>query len=121
MKAPEDAKKDSPFTLVLASACMGRGDETLGAKIMKSYLKTLNDTGLIPEAVLLYNSGVKLASEESAVLAELKGLELKGARVLSCGTCVDHFVLRDKMKAGVISNMVEIATRMARADRLVNP
>lgn len=121
MNDASTAPEKTAFTLVLASDRMGTGDDGLGTKLMKNYLKTLNDTGLVPEAVLLYNGGVRLAAEGSAVLSELKGLELAGARVLSCGTCLDHFKLRESLKAGVVSNMVEIATRMARADRLVRP
>lgn len=109
------------FALVLSQDCMGRGDDALGALLMKKFLKTFTDIAPTPTHVLLYNSGVKLAAEGSEVLAELGALGQKGAQVLCCGTCVDHFALRDRMRAGHISNMHEIVGAMASAGRLVAP
>lgn len=116
-------KENSPVSLVLVlpQNAMGRGDDALGALLIKKFIKTFVDIAPLPSAVLLYNTGVKLAAEGSEVLAELKALELKGVPVLSCGTCIDHFGLQDKLRAGRISNMHEITGFLISAGKTVTP
>jgi len=112
--------KTAPKTvLVLSQDKMGRGDDALGTILIKKFLKTYVDIGPAPDSVVLFNSGVKLAAEGSEVLGELKTLELKGAAVLSCGTCIDHFKLGDKLRTGRVSNMHEIVSAMTSAERVV--
>ena len=52
---------------------------------------------------------------------DIKALEEKGAQVLSCGTCLDYYHLSDKLRVGRVSNMFEIMSVLASADRLVRP
>jgi selenium metabolism protein YedF len=111
--------KQNKATLVLSHDKMGHGDDALGAVLIKKFLKTYLDIVAAPDFILLFNSGVKLAAEGSEVLGELKALELRGATVLSCGTCVEHFKLGDKLRAGRISNMHEIVSAMTAAERVV--
>jgi len=69
----------------------------------------------------LINSGVQLASEDSKVLDMLRGLSEEGTEIVSCGTCIDFYGLKDKMKVGVISNMYDIVQSLLGADRLLRP
>jgi sulfur relay (sulfurtransferase) complex TusBCD TusD component (DsrE family) len=62
-----------------------------------------------------------LASEGSKVLETLKGLSEEGVEIVSCGTCIDFYGLKDKMKVGVISNMYDIIQSLLGADRLIRP
>jgi tRNA 2-thiouridine synthesizing protein A len=98
---------------------MGHGDDALGSVLLKKFLKTYVDIAPAPASVLLFNSGVKLAAEGSEVLGELKSLEFKGAAVLSCGTCIEHFKLNERLRVGRISNMHEIVNAMVSAERVV--
>jgi len=62
-----------------------------------------------------------LASEGSEVLETLRGLSGKGVEVLSCGTCLDFYGLKEKVEVGVISNMYDIVRSLLEADRVIRP
>jgi sulfur relay (sulfurtransferase) complex TusBCD TusD component (DsrE family) len=51
----------------------------------------------------------------------LKGLSEKGVEIVSCGTCIDFYGLKDKMEVGVVSNMYDIIQSLLKADRLIKP
>ncbi|MDP8207787.1 MAG: sulfurtransferase-like selenium metabolism protein YedF [Candidatus Electryonea clarkiae] len=108
------------MVIQLGSNGMGRGDAELGKKLMKSFLNVLQEVDEIPSAVVLFNTGVFLACEGSDVLEPLKDLEEAGVALLSCGTCINHFNLEDKLKVGKISDMFEITNTMINADKVVS-
>jgi len=103
------------------SDLLGIGDEALGRFLMNAFLKTLLDLKKKPDCLILLNSGVKLASEGSRVLDTLLALSEKGTEILSCGTCLDFYKLREKLSVGTISNMYDIIQSMLDADRLIIP
>ena len=84
-------------------------------------MKTLLDLRPIPAKLIFINSGVRLTTEGSEVLESLKTISEKGVEILSCGTCLDFYGLKEKLKVGVISNMYDIAQSLLEADRLVKP
>ncbi|HBA55046.1 MAG TPA: sulfurtransferase-like selenium metabolism protein YedF, partial [Syntrophorhabdus aromaticivorans] len=43
------------------------------------------------------------------------------ADVVSCGTCLDYFQIKDKVRAGRISNMYEIASSFLEATNVIKP
>jgi selenium metabolism protein YedF len=92
---------------------LGHGSDELGAILMKSFLYTVRESQPLPRAVLFINSGVKLAVEGSPVLDHLAALEAGGVNVLSCGTCLDYFALKDKLAVGGVTNMYTILERLA--------
>jgi selenium metabolism protein YedF len=105
----------------ISSQFLGTGDEALGAILMRSFLKTLLDIEIKPSRLILVNSGVRLSSEGSEVLETLRTLSEKGIEILSCGTCLDFYGLKEKLKVGRISNMYDIAQSLLEADRLIKP
>ncbi|MBN1297686.1 sulfurtransferase-like selenium metabolism protein YedF [bacterium] len=115
--APEDLVCSLPRTpnrpdrrlAVIASETMGRGDDRLGVILMKAYINTLKDLDRLPDTIIFYNGGVRLAVDDSPVLEALKELEEAGVEILVCGTCLDFFGLKDRLGVGVISNMFDIA------------
>jgi selenium metabolism protein YedF len=110
-----------PTVFVIASDTMGRGDDKLGAILMKAFIHTATELETVPEVMILYNTGVKLAGEGSDVLDDLEILEGKGVKILVCGTCVNYFELTGKVAAGTVSNMYDIAETLSRAGRIVQP
>jgi hypothetical protein len=64
---------------------------------------------------------VKLATQDSEVLDDLKNLATTGVEMLVCGTCANFFNIKDQIAVGIISNMYDIAGAMSRAGRLVVP
>ena len=85
------------------------------------FLKTLLDLERRPDRLILINSGVQLASEDSNVLETFKALSEKGTKIVSCGTCIDFYGLKERVKVGAISNMYDIIQSLLEADRVIRP
>ncbi|MEJ2189245.1 MAG: sulfurtransferase-like selenium metabolism protein YedF [Acidobacteriota bacterium] len=100
---------------------MGAGDDDLGALLMRSFLKTQAQLEHPPEAIIFYNDGVKLCCEGSLLLDDLRSLEAAGIEIIACGTCLNFFELADKLRVGRVTDMLEIASRLADAGRIVRP
>ena len=86
---------------------------------MGSFLRKLWAEEKKPEAILFYNSGVKLLAENSQVLDALDGLLNAGTDLIACGTCISYYKLEDKIKVGRISTMQEIVSFMMRSGKVV--
>lgn len=117
-KLPE---KEERVVVYINSHLLGVGDEALGRFLMKNFLKTLLDIEKKPNRIILINSGVQLAAEGSEVLETLTKLLETGMEILSCGTCLDFYKLKEKMRVGVISNMYDILQSLLDADRVIRP
>lgn len=105
----------------ISSEVMGRGDDELGAVLMKAFLDTLSQfKGELSHAIFV-NAGVKLAVVGSPVLEQISQLEELGAQVLVCGTCLNHFGIKDKLAAGSVSNMYAIIETLSKAVRIIRP
>jgi intracellular sulfur oxidation DsrE/DsrF family protein len=61
--------------------------------------------------LLFVNSGVFLTTEGSESLEALKELEKRGVEILSCGTCLDYYHLKEKLMVGKVTNMFEIVEK----------
>jgi len=105
----------------VSSDQMGIGDEELGRILMRAFLKTLKDVSPKPQKLIFVNSGVRLTTEGSDVLESIRELEAMNITVMSCGTCLDYYHLKDKLKVGLASNMFDIASSLTEADRMVRP
>jgi selenium metabolism protein YedF len=110
-----------PFVVVLSDNHMGRGDDVLGDVLIRSFIHTLLQLKPLPDTIICYNAGVKLAVKDSAVLDDLRQLAQAGVDILVCGTCVNYFALGGQIAAGHVSNMYDIAETMAGASRLLRP
>ncbi|MDX9917948.1 MAG: sulfurtransferase-like selenium metabolism protein YedF [Gudongella sp.] len=98
---------------------MGKGDSALGKILMKSFIYTVKETSPHPAALIFYNSGVKLTVDDSPVLDDLKALEEAGVEIISCGTCLDFYELKEKLAVGIISNMYTIYEKISGADNTI--
>ncbi len=121
LEPSQEEKKVHKIVVYINSHLMGIGEETLGEILMRSFLRTLLDIEIKPSRLILVNSGVRLSSEGSEVLETLRTLSEKGIEILSCGTCLDFYGLKEKLKVGKISNMYDIAQSLLEADCLVRP
>jgi len=120
-EVPGEKKGIEKVVVYINSNLLGIGDEALGAILMRAFLKTLLDLERKPLRLILINSGVRLATDGSEVLETLGKLSEKGIEILSCGTCLDFYGLKEKLNVGKVSNMYEIAQSLMEADRLVRP
>ncbi|MDO5424524.1 MAG: sulfurtransferase-like selenium metabolism protein YedF [Eubacteriales bacterium] len=114
-----DIRKDT--VVVISSETMGNGDEALGKILMKGFLFALTQQDALPSTILFYNGGAKLTCEDAPTLEDLKSLEAQGVEILTCGTCLNHYGLTEKLQVGGVTNMYVIAEKMTQAGRLVKP
>jgi selenium metabolism protein YedF len=106
--------------VVVGSSTLGRGDDELGEKLMKNFLKTLKEMGNDLWRLVFVNSGVHLTIKNSKVLPILKDLKADNVHILVCGACLTHFDLMDKKDVGETTNMLDIVTSMQLADKVIN-
>ena len=108
------------IAVFIGSDIIGRGENiALGNLLMQSFLHTLTGLNIKPETIIFMNSGVKLVTFDSPVLADLKELEKQGIEVIACGTCLSRLELTEKVAVGKISNMYTITETMFRASKVV--
>ncbi len=117
MPAPARAK----LVLSVYTDCMGRGDDELGHKLMKAFIFAVTQQEELPATMLFYNGGAKLTVEGSPVLDDLKAGRAGGVEILTCGTCLDHFGIKDQLAVGEVTNMYVIVEKMEQAVRVVRP
>ena len=120
MKCALDCREKG-LVLVLASDEMGQGDAVLGRLLMKGFVYAVTQQDKLPETVLLFNGGAKLSCQGSDSLEDLKELEAQGVEILTCGTCLNHYGIAEKLLVGNVTNMYEIVEKMSGAEKIVRP
>ncbi len=112
--------KFKDITVGIGSDEMGIGKGELGKILMKSFVYTMKETTPWPATIVLYNSAVNLTCEGSQVLDDLKAMADEGVEIISCGTCLDYYNLKDKLKVGEIGNMYLIYEKLRNANNTIN-
>lgn len=107
--------------VLVASDRFGQGDDELGRILMLAFVKTLATVVPRPRKLIFLNSGVKLTTEGSDLVEAIGSLENSGMEVLSCGTCLDFYGLKERLQVGTVSNMFDIASALVNADRVIRP
>jgi selenium metabolism protein YedF len=105
----------------IGTNCVGRGDDALGAKLMRGFLRTWIDAPVLPWRIVFMNSGVKLATVDEEAVDALGMLAQKGVEILSCGTCLQHFGLEKELKVGKVTNMYEVIEPLNAATKVISP
>ena len=107
--------------VVLSANTMGTGDPKLGTSLMKAFVFALTKQDQLPDTILCYNTGAYLTCEGADTLEDLKLLESEGVTVLTCGTCLDFYGLKEKLAVGGATNMYDIVERMENAAQMIKP
>lgn len=100
---------------------MGRGNDELGAVLIKGFLFAVSRLETLPKTVLFYNGGAKLTTEGSASLEDLRLMEQQGVEILTCGTCLNYYGLTDQLAVGSATDMYTIVERLSRAEKVIKP
>jgi selenium metabolism protein YedF len=109
------------YIIAISSDCMGHGEEELGRKLMVSFISIILYLDELPSAIVLYNSGVKLAVKDSVVIEYLAELEKHNVAIVVCGTCVDYYGISNYLGAGTINDMLTITNRLIKAKKIIRP
>ena len=115
-----DSRKNG-MVVVLSANVMGTGDEKLGTNLMKAFVFAVTKQDQLPETIVCYNTGAYLTCEGADTLEDLKALEAEGVNILTCGTCLDFYGIKDKLAVGTVTNMYEIVEVMEKAKHIVRP
>lgn len=110
---------DKGYVVSIMSNKMGNGNDELGGVLIKSYLFALTETQPLPKAILFLNGGVELTTINDATVENIKMLEDKGVEILSCGTCLDYYGLKESLKVGSITNMYTIIEKMNDCSKVI--
>lgn len=114
-----DSRKNT--VVVISSDVMGTGDEKLGVALLKGFIYALSQQDELPKTMLFYNSGAKITCENSASIEDLKALEAQGVEILTCGTCLNHYGLTDRLRVGEVTNMYAIVEKQSKASLIIKP
>lgn len=109
------------IVVVVSSDRMGSGNDELGKVLIKGFIFAVTQLDTLPKTMLFYNGGATLTTEDSDSLEDLKSLEAQGVEIMTCGTCLDYYGLKDKLAVGTVTNMYSIVETMAKAGRIVRP
>lgn len=115
----EEQVKKKTISVFVSANTMGRGDDKLGKILIRAFFPTLFEIKPQPDKIIFMNSGVELTVEGSEVIDSLRMIEEEGMEILVCGTCLDFFNLKDKIKVGHISNMFEIVDSLINSDKIL--
>ena len=87
--------------VVVSSDRMGIGNDELGKVLMKGFIFAVTQLDTLPK--------------------DLKSLEAQGVEIMTCGTCLDYYGLKDKLAVGSVTNMYSIVETMAKAGKIIRP
>jgi hypothetical protein len=94
--------------ILLNSEYIGQGDETLGFEILMTLLKSFLKRDDKPEALILWNTAVKLMTAESPASGPLRELEVAGVKILGGMLCLQDLCIVDAVAVGQAVTMDEI-------------
>ena len=111
--------QDKNIGYLITTDKLGKGSEDLGRILMKSFLFTLSETKPYPDFLIFLNSGVKLATEGSESIDDLMKLKEGSVEIVSCGTCLDFFEIKSKLRVGSVSNMYDIVNMISNSTNTI--
>lgn len=94
-------------------------DASIGTRLAQSFWNSLHERLQGPTTVAFVNRGVFLTLDDSPVLEALQQLTAGGSRVLSCGTCLDYFDVRDRLAVGEVGSIPVLQELMLAADKVI--
>ena len=109
------------LVIQVSSDTMGAGSDELGRSLMKAFVYAVTQQDELPATMLFYNGGAHLTCEGSPCLNDLKALAEQGVEILTCGTCLNHYGIADKLAVGEVTNMYVICQKLEQASHVVRP
>lgn len=120
-QASQEPSRIGKTLVLITTQTLGRGDDVLGEKLMENFLASLGELGEGLWRIVLLNGGVKLAATPGNALDSLQKLESAGVEILVCGTCLQFYGLLDARRVGQTTNMMDVVTSLALADKIIRP
>ncbi len=114
----KDTAREGSIVYLFDSDHIGSNRE-LGKILVNGFLNAIASLPDKKSTIIFLSSGVKLTTRGSYVLEALAKLKDKSFTMLICGTCLDFYKIRDKVRIGTISNAIEIVETLTNAGKVV--
>jgi len=114
-------KVNKELLLILKSSGIADSEPDLGAKLMKSFLSVLLESGSLPAKIICMGTGIFLTTEGSPVRDILDNFARNGTAILSCGTCLEYYGRADRLIIGEPTNMNDTAFAMLKYGKVISP
>lgn len=112
-------EEENIFSILITNDKFGDADKTLGEILMGEYFEALNEYDELPKTILFLNSGVRLFSQNSRVLEQLKMLYDKGVKLLINDTSLEYYDIRNDVTFGEIISMYDMIVTMKKSKKLI--
>lgn len=109
------------YDIVIKGTGMGVGEQVLVDNLMNAFIHTVAQKENLPSHIIFYGEGVKLASNDSECLDDLKILEEKGVKILSCGICLDYYEMLDDLGVGESTTMGAVVEILSNSNLVIEP
>ena len=114
-------RSDTSTVIFLNKDVFGDGDREFSQSLLNVFLQSVLQSGHMPKAILMANSGVKLLADDSPFRKVLDDFKKQGTAVLACGLCVEFYGLQKSVAKDQITNMLAICQYLFEADRVISP
>lgn len=109
------------YDIVIKGTGMGIGEQALVDNLMNAFIHTVAQRENLPTHIIFYGEGVKLASKDSECLDDLKVLEEKGVKILSCGICLDYYEMLEDLGVGESTTMGAVVEILTNSNLVIEP
>jgi len=109
--------KDS--VILVTNNGLGKANLELQHKLAIKYFGLLAQNNELPSAICFYTDGVNLTVTDSPVIEQLKVLEAKGVRIISCSTCLEYYGITDNLQVGIVGGMPDIIEAQTKASKVI--
>ena len=94
--------------ILMTKDYLGEGSEELGRNLMKTFWVCMVEADVKPSTIYFINSSVKMVTNDSVHLDNIKKLADLGVEIAACGICLDYFGVKEELGVGSITNMYAI-------------
>lgn len=119
--AQQGGNSEIGTVIFLTKETLGEGDVDFGRSLLNIFLQTMFESGHLPRAILMVNSGVKIMRKDSGFQKVLEDFRNAGTDILACGLCVDFYQLKEDVPKEQITNMFAICEYLGAASKVISP
>ena len=94
--------------ILMTKDYLGEGSEELGRNLMKTFWVCMVEADVKPSKIYFINSSVKMVTNDSVHLENIKKLADLGVEIAACGICLDFYGVKENVGVGSITNMYAI-------------
>ena len=94
--------------ILMTKDYLGEGSEELGRNLMKTFWVCMVEADVKPSKIYFINSSVKMVTNDSVHLENIKKLADLSVEIAACGICLDFYGVKEELGVGSITNMYAI-------------